>query len=36
MDKPNISSFGYKDGVSDPAVDGVDPINPGQTVIDQG
>ncbi|KAJ4303435.1 dye-decolorizing heme-containing peroxidase [Kalmusia sp. IMI 367209] len=28
--------FGYKDGVSDPSVQDVDAINPGQTVIDQG
>ena len=31
-----LLSFGYKDGVSNPAVQGVDSINPGQTTIDQG
>ncbi|KAF1960067.1 Dyp-type peroxidase [Byssothecium circinans] len=28
--------FGYRDGISNPSVEGVDAINPGQTVIDQG
>lgn len=29
-------SFGYRDGISNPGVDGVDTLNPGQTTIDQG
>ena len=30
------SSFGYKDGISEPAVQDIESIKPGQTTVDQG
>ncbi|PVH96478.1 peroxidase TAP [Periconia macrospinosa] len=35
-DQKGHEHFGYKDGISNPAVDGVDSLKPGQATIDQG
>ncbi|KAF2707322.1 DyP-type peroxidase [Pleomassaria siparia CBS 279.74] len=35
-DERGREHFGYQDGISNPSVEGVDAINPGQTVINQG